>query len=121
MCRSITSLIDLSTSVVFDFQISKIRTILIIVLIILATIVKIIHRKIMTSALNIQSSTVKIQFRVRRSIRFFINSIIRIVFIKISQISFSIQSRRRLKSVSYTKENRRFSSISQLKLCLKLQ
>ena len=54
---------------------------------------KIIHRKIMTSILNIQSSTIKIQFRVKRNIRFFINSIIKIVFIKINQINFNIQNR----------------------------
>ena len=53
MYRSIISLIDLSTSIIFDFQINKVRTILIIVLIILTTIMKIIYQKIMIPTLNI--------------------------------------------------------------------
>ena len=67
MCRSIISLINLSTLIVFDLQISKIRTILIIVLAILTTMM-IFHLKIMILILNIQSSTIKIQFRVKRNI-----------------------------------------------------
>ena len=123
MCRSITSLINLSTLIVFDFQISKIRTILIIVLIILATIMKIFHRKLMTSTLNIQLSTIKTFFSVKRSIQLRINSTIKTVFIKINnQINLNTQSRRRrLKPISHTKKNRRRSNISQLQLCLKLQ
>ena len=94
MCRSIISLIDLLISIiVFDLQINKIRTILIIVLVILTTIMKIFYSKIMISILNIQSSTIKTQLCVKRNIQLFINSI-KIVFIKINQINFNIQNRR---------------------------
>ena len=105
MCRSITFLIDLLILIiVFDLLINKIRTILIIVLAILAAVMS-FHQKVIISILNIQLSIIKTHFRVKRNIRLFINSI-KIVFIRINQINFNIQSRRRLKSISYTKENR---------------